>query len=79
VEILGRRRFDVGGEPVTAVGLRTRATYRGDVVGEQSTRSWLATDRSLVIAESGRSVMRLAGAEQRLSYRNRLLSLQPTP
>jgi hypothetical protein len=79
VEVLGRRRFEVAGETVTGLGLRMSATYHGDVEGRQRTDTWLASDRALVLAESGRSVLRLGGAEQRLDYRNRLLSLEPRP
>ena len=78
VEVLGRRSFRVGDRTVTAVGVASRATYRGEVEGEQTSRAWMTTGRSLVVAESGRSVLRIGGAEERLEYRNRLLSLQPT-
>jgi hypothetical protein len=77
VELLGRRQMTVGGQPVTAVGVLSRARYRGEVTGTQRTRTWLSTDRSLVLAEQARSVLRLGGAEERLEYRTRLLSLHP--
>ena len=79
VEVLGRRRIRVGDRVVSAVGVRSTAIYRGQVTGEQVSRSWVTPGRSLVVAESARSALRIGGAEERLRYRSRLLSLLPDP
>lgn len=75
VTIVGRRPFEVGGRRVPAVGLLSRATYRGAASGTQTARTWLATDRSaMVVTEVGRSSLQYG---EQLTYRSTLLSAVP--
>jgi hypothetical protein len=77
VEIVGRRTFTIGGKRVKAVGLSSRATFRGETTGTQRRTTWLATGRALVVRETGSSVLHFGGDVERLSYSDRLLSLEP--
>jgi hypothetical protein len=77
VEIVGRRTFKIGNKLVKAVGVRSSAAFRGEADGTQRGVTWLAIARPLVVAESGRSVLRFGGDEERLSFSSRLLSLTP--
>lgn len=78
VEIVGRRTFTIGGKRVKAVGLSSTATFRGETTGSQKRETWLATGRALVVRETGTSVLQLGGDVERLSYTDRLLSLEPS-
>ena len=77
VEIPGRRTMRVGGRSVKVVQLTSSATFRGELTGSQTTSTWLAADRSLIVEETGTSSLRFGGDEERLTYRNRLVSLTP--
>jgi hypothetical protein len=79
VEIVGRRRFDVGGRSVEAVGLESRASYTGELEGSQRATTWFATGRSaLVVEESGETTVNFGGDRERLRFRSHLESLDPS-
>jgi hypothetical protein len=73
-EILGRRAFRVGGRIVEAVGVSSSASYRGEVTGSRRATTWLSTDGSLIVAESGVITVDIGVAVDRLAYSLRLLS-----
>ena len=77
VEIAGRRTIRVGGRSVKVVQLASSATFTGELTGSQKTSTLLATDRSLIVQETGTSNLRFGGDEERLNYRDRLVSLTP--
>ena len=79
VEIFDRRPVSVGGERVEAVGLASHATYHGETEGSQDARTWLATDRPLILSERAQLVIKVGSATNRIDYESELTSLDPEP
>ena len=77
VEILGRRTFSIGGRKVKTVGLDSRATFTGETNGSQKRTTWIATDRALIVQETGSLELKLGGSVEQLGYSSRLKSLEP--
>lgn len=77
IEIVKRGKRKVGGKSVPAVLLSVHAAFTGEIEGTQNRNTWLATDKSLLLEESGESDLRFGGDVEKLGYTVKLRSLQP--
>lgn len=76
-EIIGRRSFRIDGRSVRAVGIESRANYRGEASGTRESEVWIQIDGSLVLQERTRSELRVGGTTEKLDYTVKLASLEP--
>lgn len=75
--VIGRKRIRVDGKSVEAVGVSSRVEYSGDIQGFERSTRWFSLGRGLVLRES-ETLEREFGLDRlRLSYKSRLVSLDP--
>lgn len=75
--VIGRKRIRVDGKSVQAVGVSSRVEYSGDIQGSERTTRWFSLSRGLVLHESETLEREFGLDELRLSYKSRLVSLDP--
>ena len=78
VEVTGRKTFTVGGKRVRAVGIEARVSYADDIEGWERSTRWVSQDGNLLLAERVTQEREFGLDRLRLSYRARLMSLDPS-
>lgn len=76
-EIVGRKQVKVGPVRVSAVGVKTRISYAGDIKGWERSTRWISLKRNIVLAERVMQSRRFGLDRLRLEYRSRLQSMEP--
>lgn len=77
-EPVGRRRFDIGGRPVRALGVRFTLVSTGEVSGTQRSLQWFDPRSNLVVREEVEQRRSFGVDELLLDYRARARALTPT-
>lgn len=76
--VVGRKRIRVNGISVPSVGISTRVEYAGDIEGFERSTRWFSLRHGVVVQES-ETLERAFGLDRlRLSYKSRLVSLDPS-
>ncbi len=76
-EIIGRKSMKVGSRKVRVVGVKSRISYDGEIEGWERSTRWISAGQSLAISEEVVQQRKLGLDRLRLTYKTRLISLDP--
>lgn len=78
MDVLGFRRFSVGGLKLRALGLQLRSAYKGQgVAGTQESVQWVSLQHRLLVAQTVWSEQAVGSRIVHLNYRSILRAPQP--